>query len=67
MEVKRLVKVNIIKAILLPKLIYPSKVISTPSEVIQSNLSNTDTEGTEQSVLIREVSVLERSRQLRHF
>ena len=34
---------------------------------IQSNLSNTDTEGTEQSVRIREVSVLERSRRLRHF
>ena len=29
---------------------------------VQSNLSNTDTEGTEQSVRIREVSVLERSR-----
>ena len=28
-------KVNIIKAILLPKLIYPSMVISTPSEVIK--------------------------------
>jgi len=28
-------KVNIIKAILLPKLIYPSSVISTPSEVIK--------------------------------
>ena len=28
---------------------------------IQSNLLNTDTEGTEQSVRIREVSVLERS------
>ena len=35
--------------------------------VLQSNLSNTDTEGTEQSVRIREVSVLERSRRLRHF
>ena len=34
---------------------------------VQSNLSNTDTEGTEQSVRIREVSVLERSRRLRHF
>ena len=31
------------------------------------NLSNADTEGTEQSVHIREVSVLERSRRLRHF
>ena len=29
---------------------------------VQSNLSNTDTEGTEQSVRIGEVSVLERSR-----
>ena len=27
-------KVNVIKAILLPKLIYPSTVISTPSEII---------------------------------
>ena len=35
--------------------------------VVQSNLSNTDTEGTEQSVSIREVSVLETSRRLRHF
>ena len=35
--------------------------------IIQSNLSNTDTEGTEQSVRIREVSVLESSRRLRHF
>ena len=34
---------------------------------VQSNLSNTDTEGMEQSVRIREVSVLERSRRLRHF
>ena len=30
--------------------------------LVQSNLSNTDTEGTEQSVRIREVFVLERSR-----
>ena len=34
---------------------------------IQSNLSNTDTEGTEQSVLIREVSVWKRSLPWRHF
>ena len=34
---------------------------------IQSNLSNTDTEGTEQSVRIREVSAVERSWILSHF
>ena len=34
---------------------------------VQSNLSNTDTEGIEQSVYIREVSVLEKSVWWRHF
>ena len=42
-------------------------VILYAEHKVQSNLSNTDTEGTEQSVRIREVSVLERSRRLRHF
>ena len=41
--------------------------VLTTHQELQSNLSNTDTEGTEQSVRIREVSVLERSRRLRHF